>query len=76
VSVTAFPRTSLTGADSPWTTWRAQRLERAGFASALATELAADRRVDLHPLLELIDRGCPPELAARILSPDGPSARR
>ncbi|WP_344257069.1 hypothetical protein [Terrabacter carboxydivorans] len=26
-------------------------------------------RVDLHALLELVDAGCPPELAARILSP-------
>jgi hypothetical protein len=70
VSVTVFPRASLTSADSPWTTWRAQRLQSAGFSSALATELAADRRVDVHALLELVDRGCPPGLAARILAPD------
>jgi hypothetical protein len=25
--------------------------------------------VDLHQLLELVDRGCPPELAVRILAP-------
>jgi hypothetical protein len=31
--------------------------------------LANDRRFDLHAVLELVDRGCPPELAARILAP-------
>jgi hypothetical protein len=31
--------------------------------------LANDRRIDLHAVLELIDRGCPPGLAARILTP-------
>jgi hypothetical protein len=25
--------------------------------------------VDIHALLELVDRGCPPHLAARILAP-------
>ena len=51
--------------------WRRRRLERAGYDSALAAGLASDRRSDLHALLELIDRGCPPELAARILAPLG-----
>jgi hypothetical protein len=49
--------------------WRRRHLERAGFAAAVADELANDRRIDLHALLELVDRGCPPELAARILAP-------
>ena len=41
----------------------------AGFESPLAYELAADPRVDIHALLDLTDRGCPPALAARILAP-------
>jgi hypothetical protein len=49
--------------------WRRRRLERAGFASGLAGALAADWRMDLHALLELVDRGCAPSLAARILAP-------
>jgi hypothetical protein len=49
--------------------WRRRRLERAGFPAALARSLAADRRTDLHALLDLVDRGCPPGLAARILAP-------
>ena len=49
--------------------WRRRRLERAGFDVRLADELASDRRFDLHAVLELVDRGCPPGLAARILAP-------
>jgi hypothetical protein len=49
--------------------WRRGRLERAGFDPALAAALAGDGRTDVHALLELVDRGCPPRLAARILAP-------
>jgi len=49
--------------------WRAERLLAAGFERELAEILAADAPVDLHALLELVDRGCPPGLAARILAP-------
>jgi hypothetical protein len=49
--------------------WRAERLRESGFSATRAFRLAADDRYDLHALLDLIDRGCPPELAARILAP-------
>ena len=49
--------------------WRRRRLTAAGFGERLAAELAADPRVDLHALLELVDAGCAPPLAARILAP-------
>lgn len=49
--------------------WRRRVLRQAGFTDRLAGELAADGGVDLHDLLKLVDRGCPPELAARILAP-------
>jgi hypothetical protein len=50
------------------TTWRRCRLLEAGFPPHLAQALAgAD--VDVHALLQLVDRGCDPRLAARILSP-------
>jgi hypothetical protein len=49
--------------------WRRRRLIDAGFPHRLALSLAATPGIDLHALLELVDRGCPPELAARILSP-------
>lgn len=49
--------------------WRARRLRRAGLDARIAAKLAEDRSVDLHALLELVDRGCPPGAAARILAP-------
>jgi len=49
--------------------WRRGRLLAAGFDPDMAGRLARDCRVDLHAVLELIDRGCPPVLAARILAP-------
>ena len=49
--------------------WRRRRLIAAGFEPPLANRLASDDAVDLHELLVLVDRGCPPDLAARILAP-------
>jgi hypothetical protein len=49
--------------------WRRARLIQAGFAPELATALGSDARIDIHDLLELVDRGCPPHLAARIVAP-------
>jgi hypothetical protein len=50
-------------------TWRRCRLLESGFGVDLAGRLASMRAIDIHALLQLVDRGCPPELAARILSP-------
>jgi hypothetical protein len=61
--------TSHTAPASPVVEWRRERLLGAGFASDLATRLAQDRAIDVHAVLELVDRGCPAELAARILAP-------
>jgi hypothetical protein len=55
--------------DSELSDWRARRLTAAGFTSREAYELASNHSVDLHEVLELIDRGCPPALAARITAP-------
>jgi hypothetical protein len=49
--------------------WRAERLEAAGFEHAVAEQLAGCCGYDLHGLIELVERGCPPELAIRILAP-------
>jgi hypothetical protein len=56
--------------------WRRGRLAAAGFAPDMAARLARDCRVDLHAVLDLIDRGCPPALAARILAPLDDASRR
>ncbi len=78
--VTQPPTEDVAPARGPTTdveAWRLRRLVDAGFPLPLALELATTPGVDLHALLALIDRGCPPELAARILAPlddaDGPS---
>ncbi len=47
--------------------WRFEELIRAGFEPETAAELAARIDVDLHATLDLVRRGCPHELAARIL---------
>jgi hypothetical protein len=49
--------------------WRRTRLRKAGFDSELAEQLSRECAVDLHALIELVERGCPPPLAARILAP-------
>ncbi len=53
----------------PVVLWRATRLREAGFGAELAAALADDCAYDLHAVLELVDQGCPPHLAARILAP-------
>ena len=49
--------------------WRREQLLRSGFSPALAARLAADGEYDLHRLIELVELGCPHELAVRILAP-------
>jgi hypothetical protein len=49
--------------------WRYARLRRAGLDFDLAELLADDGDFDLHALIELVERGCPPPLAVRILAP-------
>ena len=49
--------------------WRRRQLVDAGFEPALAADVARDAAFDLHALIELVERGCEPELAVRILGP-------
>jgi hypothetical protein len=49
--------------------WRRSQLMRSGFAQRLPERVALDGQYDLHRLIELVERGCPPELALRILAP-------
>jgi hypothetical protein len=49
--------------------WRQEQLLAGGFPPALAARLARERGWDLHALIELVERGCPAELAVRILAP-------
>ncbi len=47
--------------------WRADELERAGYDESDAAELAGRADVDLHFAVELLERGCSPSTALRIL---------
>ncbi len=47
--------------------WRASELIRAGYDPTVAVELAERPDVDLHRALELVERGCSPDLATKIL---------
>jgi hypothetical protein len=61
-ALAAEPRSDRAG-------WREERLLRAGFDTDLAASIANDCAMDVHALIELVERGCPPTLAARILAP-------
>lgn len=49
--------------------WRERCLEAAGFDPATAAILAGDCGYDVHGLITLVEAGCPPHLAVRILAP-------
>jgi hypothetical protein len=47
--------------------WRFEQLVAAGYAHEQAIDLSAEPGVDLHEAIRLVEQGCPPELAFRIL---------
>jgi len=47
--------------------WRFASLERAGYDPESATVLALSHDVDLHLAVELLENGCPVDLALQIL---------
>jgi hypothetical protein len=49
--------------------WRRDQLVGSGFTVRAATRVAKDSRYDIHALIELVERGCSPDLAVRILAP-------
>ena len=49
--------------------WRRAQLLQAGLPRSLAARVARDERYDLHDLIQLIEDGCAPDLAVRILKP-------
>ncbi|HUF02296.1 MAG TPA: hypothetical protein VMN35_07710 [Gaiellaceae bacterium] len=48
-------------------TWRVWVLDRAGYEGDAAVALAIASDVDLHEAVDLVENGCPPETALRIL---------
>jgi hypothetical protein len=47
--------------------WRTTELERAGYSADAAARIASRHDVDLHRAVQLVENGCPPELALKIL---------
>jgi hypothetical protein len=47
--------------------WRAEELERAGYEPRSAAKIAVRADIDLHLARDLLARGCPPDLALKIL---------
>lgn len=47
--------------------WRAEALERAGYGATAAAEIAVRHDIDLHFATDLLGRGCPADIALRIL---------
>ena len=47
--------------------WRFDALCRSGYDLDAAAVIAANVQVDLPEAVELVSRGCPPDLASRIL---------
>jgi hypothetical protein len=56
---------AISGDESSVHSWRVSQLERLGLSGPLA-EIYADR-IDWHQVARLVERGCPPWLALRIV---------
>lgn len=56
--------------------WRLEQLLGVGFDLELSDKLARECGIDLHALVELVEHGCPPRLAAQILTPLEGESRR
>jgi hypothetical protein len=48
--------------------WRLHTLLEAGYPTMYADQLAGRTDVDLHQAVELVEQGCPPATAVRILA--------
>lgn len=63
------PHTEPAPATTDIRDWRRRWLMASGFPPWLAEAVASDPAFDLLALAQLVDRGCAPELAVRILAP-------
>jgi hypothetical protein len=61
--------------DGEVASWRSRQLRASGFDPELTGVITRDCRYALHGLIELVNEGCRPELAARILAPLADEAR-
>jgi hypothetical protein len=49
--------------------WRRDQLVVCGVPASMAAALARNPTCDVHQMIDLVERGCPPHLAVRILAP-------
>jgi hypothetical protein len=54
-------------AGDPVRRWRLHELVRAGYDPCDALVLSGQQEIDLHLAIDLVERGCPPRTAVRIL---------
>jgi hypothetical protein len=47
--------------------WRVEQLAKIGYSWPAAMVLAANTQIDLHTAVDLVQRGCNPDTAVRIL---------
>jgi hypothetical protein len=47
--------------------WRVEQLAKVGYSWPAAMVIAANTQVDLHAAVELVQQGCCPDVAVRIL---------
>jgi hypothetical protein len=47
--------------------WRVEQLAKVGYSWPAAMVIAANTHVDLHTAVDLVQRGCTPDTAVRIL---------
>ena len=62
--------------DAAVVAWRRKQILAAGCDVSTSEELARECGIDLHALIELLERGCPPRLVQRILAPLDDESRR
>jgi hypothetical protein len=49
--------------------WRRDQVVACGVPARMAAGLARNPTWDVHQMIDLVERGCPPHLAVRILAP-------
>jgi hypothetical protein len=49
--------------------WRRDQLVACGVPARMAADLARNPTCDVHQMIDLVERGCRPHLAVRILAP-------
>ena len=74
MSAMAITDHAVAGEGASVARWRRDQLCQAGFPRRLADAIGREPAYDVHRLITLVEQGCPPALAARIVAPLEPSS--